>query len=204
MRSKMNRMMAQAVALHTASSGRSKPAAQTVEDKTTPLQVPPDIREWMAVMLSPKANDGTMARIDAAGFDVWRPRTVVRISSASLSKAAFVNRPLWPRYAFVARRPGCTMSLSDVWSIGKPLTVGSLSGRIVSSIAAREAAGEFDCRTLPQIGPVFSTGAAVETLDGLLHGIVHKSDEARTIVLFRMLDADRAVVVETAKLRESA
>lgn len=200
--SKLNRLM------HRGRSGRSRdPRLRTtpkvVEDKTTPFAAPPDLFRWDVVMLSPAANDGTLARIDAAGFDVWRPRTVVLITAARVGASVYVNRPLWPRYAFVARRDA-TMNLSDVWSIGKPLIVGSVSGAVVDAIATREGMGEFDCRSLPKAGEAFDRGANVETMDGLMRGIVLKSDEQRTVVLFRILDAEREVQVETRRLKRTA
>lgn len=180
---------------------RPKPKHRVIEDRTSPLVLPPARDRWDVVMLSPAANEGTLDRIGDAGFDVWRPRAVVLLSAATLGKAVFVNRPLWPRYAFVGRRDA-TGSLADVWSIGKPLTVGSVSGALVAAIAAREEAGEFDCRTLPQVGPSFAEKAAVETLDGLMAGIVLKSDEMRTVVLFRLMEREHVVTMETRKLRE--
>lgn len=182
---------------------RPKATPRVIEDKTTPVVLPPARDRWDVVMLSPAANDGTISRIDAAGFDVWRPRAAVLVSSAVMGRSAFVNRPLWPRYAFVGRRDAVG-SLSDVWSIGKPLTVGSVSGTLVDAIAAREERGEFDCRTAPECGPSFADGAEVETLDGLMAGIVLKSDEQRTEVLFRLMGAERPVVVETCKLKVRA
>ncbi|MFG1389076.1 hypothetical protein [Xanthobacter versatilis] len=181
----------------------AKTMPRVIEDRTTPTVFPPARDRWDVVMLSPAANDGTLARIDAAGFDVWRPRAAIQVSSAMVGKVAFVNRPLWPRYAFVGRRDAVG-SLSDVWSIGKPLTVGSVSGALVDAIAAREMRGEFDCRTVPEAGQSFADGAEVETLDGLMAGIVLKSDEQRTVVLFRLMDSDRPVVVETCKLKVRA
>lgn len=182
---------------------RPKAMPHTVEDKTTPIVFPPVRDRWDVVMLSPAANDGTLSRINAAGFDVWRPRTVVQVSSARVGAAAWVNRPLWPRYAFVGRRDA-TGSLSDVWSIGKPLLVGFVTGQTVAAIASREERGEFDCRTLPPAGFHFSVGAEVEALDGLMSGIVQKSDEQRTVVLFRLMEREHRVTVETCKLKVRA
>lgn len=181
----------------------AKSMPRVIEDRTIPFVAPASRDRWDVVMLSPAANDGTLARIDAAGFDVWRPRAVVLISSATLGRAAWVNRPLWPRYAFLGRNTGCP-SPTDVPFIGRVLVVGNVSGALVDAIAAREERGEFDCRTVPEAGPSFSDGTEVETLDGLMAGIVLKSDEQRTVVLFRLLDAERPVVVETCKLRERA
>ncbi|MFG1333999.1 hypothetical protein V5F41_22445 [Xanthobacter autotrophicus] len=181
----------------------AKPMPRVIEDRTTPILAPASRDRWDVVMLSPAANDGTLARIDAAGFDVWRPRAAVLVSSAMVGRAAFVNRPLWPRYAFLGRNHGCP-SPADVPFIGRVLVVGNVSGLLVDAIAAREERGEFDCRTVPEAGPSFSDGAEVETLDGLMSGIVLKSDDQRTVVLFRLLDAERPVVVETCKLRERA
>lgn len=197
--SKLHRLMTRHA--QTVREPRPRSKHRVIEDRTSPLVLPPIRDRWDVVMLSPAANDGTLSRIDAAGFDVWRPRTVVLLSAATLGKAVFVNRPLWPRYAFVGRRDA-TGSLCDVWSIGRPLVVGSVSGAMAHAIAAREEAGEFDCRTLPPVGPSFADGAAVETLDGLMSGIVQKSDEMRTVVLFRLMERDHVVTVETSKLRE--
>lgn len=197
--SKLHRLMHCAIP-HPRERRPTPARPRATEDRTSPFVAPAIRDRWDVVMLSPAANDGTLARIDAAGFDVWRPRTVVLMSSATLGKAAYVNRPLWPRYAFVGRRDA-TGSLSDVWSIGKPLTIGSVSAALVEAIAMREMRGEFDCRTSPEAGPSFEAGAGVETLDGLMAGIVVKSDEQRTHVLFRLLDAERVVQVETGKLR---
>lgn len=181
---------------------RPKAVAHTVEDKTTPIAFPPVIDRWDVVMLSPSANDGTLDRIKAAGFHVWRPRAVILVSSASVGRAAWVNRPLWPRYAFVAR-DDATGSLRDVWSIGRPLLVGSLSGGVVEALVQQEARGEFDARTKPQ-GVGFPVQVVVETLDGLMSGIVQKSDEMRTVVLFRLMEREHLVTVETSKLRVRA
>jgi hypothetical protein len=85
---------------------RPRSVPTVVADKTTPVVLPPVRDRWDVVMLSPAANEGTLASIDAAGFDVWRPRAVVLVSSATQGKAVYVNRPLWPRYARVRREPG--------------------------------------------------------------------------------------------------
>lgn len=180
---------------------RSVPAV--VADKTTPVVLPPVRDRWDVVMLSPAANEGTLSRINAAGFDVWRPRAAVLVSSATLGRAAWVNRPLWPRYAFVGRRDA-TGSLCDVWSIGKPLTVGTLSGLVVEGLAQQEARGDFDPRTRPAPSTAMPVGAEVEALDGLMSGIVQKSDDQRTVVLFRLMERDHVVTVETARLRVKA
>ena len=180
---------------------RPKASPRVIEDKTTSPEMPAALDEWQVVMLAPSANDGTLHRIADAGFHVWRPRMVRLISASSLGKSVYVNRPLWPRYAFIARRAGCTMALADVWSVGKPLMVGKLPGSVVDGIYRREAAGEFDCRTLPPAGFSFDPEASVETLDGLMRGIVLKSDEERTVVLFRLLDKEHEVRIETRKLR---
>lgn len=182
---------------------RPKAAVHTAVDRTTPVVLPPVRERWDVVMLSPAANEGTLARINAAGFDVWRPRAVVLVSSATLGKAAWVNRPLWPRYAFVGRRDA-TGSLCDVWSIGKPLTVGTLSGAVVEALAQQEARGDFDPRTRPAPSIALPVGAEVEALDGLMSGIVQKSDDQRTVVLFRLMERDHVVVVDTARLRVRA
>jgi hypothetical protein len=202
MRSRLNRLMARSLPPAPVRTSARRPVV--IEDKTTPHVAPPCRESWDVVMLSPHANDGTLARIDAAGFDVWRPRMVVMLSSASVGKHVKVNRPLWPRYAFVARRPECRVTLSSVWDIGKPLCIGSVHGSTVEAISIREAAGEFDGTMLPPEAPAFDPGAQVETLDGLMQGIVLKSDEARTVVLFRLMDAEREVQVETGRLRLSA
>lgn len=57
---------------------RPKAAVHTAVDRTTPVVLPPVRERWDVVMLSPAANEGTLARINAAGFDVWRPRAVLR------------------------------------------------------------------------------------------------------------------------------
>lgn len=180
---------------------RPKATPHVVEDKTTPIVFPPVRDRWDVVMLSPSANQGTLDRIKDAGFDVWRPRTVVQVSSASVGRAAWVNRPLWPRYAFVARA-SATGSLRDVWSIGKPLTVGTLSGDVVEALVWQEARGDFDERGKP--GFRFPVGTEVEALDGLMSGIVRKSDELRTVVLFRLMEREHEVTIETCKLKARA
>lgn len=183
---------------------RPKAAVHTAVDRTTPVVLPPVRERWDVVMLSPAANEGTLARIDAAGFDVWRPRAVVLVSSATQGKAAWMNRPLWPRYAFVGRRDA-TGSLRDVWSVGKPLTVGTLSGAVVEALAQQEERGDFDPRNRPPPpAEGFPVGAYVEALDGLMFGIVQKSDDQRTVVLFRLMERDHEVTVETARLRVKA
>lgn len=184
---------------------RPRPAAPVVAaDKTTPITMPPIRDRWDVVMLSPTANDGTLERINAAGFDVWRPRAAVLVSSATLGRAAWVNRPLWPRYAFVGRRDA-TGSLSDVRSIGKPLMVGSVSGALVEALVQQELRGDFDPRNLPPApAEGFPEGVHVEALDGLMSGIVLKSDEERTVVLFRLMEREHRVTVETCKLKVRA
>lgn len=199
MRSRLNRLMARPLPPAPARPGARKPIV--IEDKTTPHVAPPEREAWDVVMLSPHANDGTLARIVAAGFDVWRPRMVVVLSAASIGRHVKVNRPLWPRYVFVARRSECRVAISDVWNVGSLLVLGNVKGRTVEAISCREAIGEFDGTKPPPTGPVFDRDARVETLDGLMQGIVRKSDEARTVVLFRLMDADREVVMDTRRLR---
>jgi hypothetical protein len=100
-------------------------------------------------------------------------------------------------------RDTATTSLSDVWSIGKPLLVGSLSGLVVEALVQQEARGDFDPRNhLPPPAEGFPVGAYVEALDGLMSGIVQKSDEQRTVVLFRLMEREHRVTVETCKLRK--
>ena len=99
MRSRLNRLMSRPLPPAPVRPGARKPIV--IEDLTTPHVAPPCREAWDVVMLSPHANDGTLARIDAAGFDVWRPRAAVLVSSSTLGMAAWVNRPLWPRYAFL-------------------------------------------------------------------------------------------------------
>lgn len=178
---------------------RPKAAVHTAVDKTTPVTLPPVRDRWDVVMLSPAANEGTLARINAAGFDVWRPRAVVLVSSATLGKAAWVNRPLWPRYAFLGRNPGCP-STADVPYIGPVKFIGDLSGRAVDAIAAREQRGEFDCRTLPPEPPSFAPGTPVKTIDDLLDGIVLRSEGERVIILMQIMGAEREVCVQVGKL----
>lgn len=178
---------------------RPKAAVHTAVDRTTPVTLPPVRDRWDVVMLSPAANEGTLARINAAGFDVWRPRAVVLVSSATLGKAAWVNRPLWPRYAFLGRNPGCP-STADVPYIGPVKFIGHLSGRAVDAIAAREQRGEFDCRTLPPEPPSFAPGTPVKTIDDLLDGIVLRSEGERVIILMQIMGAEREVCVQVGKL----
>jgi len=197
--SKLHRLMTRHA--QTVREPRPKPKHRVIEDKTTPFAAPPVRDRWDVVMLSPAANDGTLSRINAAGFDVWRPRTVVLLSAASLGKAVFVNRPLWPRYAFLGRNDGCA-SASDVPYVGPVRGIGVMSGRMVSAIAEREERGEFDCRTLPPAPPTFNVGDHVQTLDGLLDGIILRSEGERVFLLRQFLGSTREIEAHVENLKE--
>jgi len=182
---------------------RQKNAPRVIEDKTIAFASPAAHERWDVVMLSPQANEGTLARIVDAGYDVWRPRVVVLQTSASLGKAVYVNRPLWPRYAFLGRNLGCP-STADVPYIGPVKFIGELSGRAVAAVAAREERGEFDCRTLPPAPPSFAPGAAVKTIDDLLDGIVMRSEGERVVILMQIMGSEREVCAQASRLVEKA
>lgn len=209
MRSKLARLMSRNMP-RPRDAKPAKPGPRVIEDKTTELPAPPHVSEWIVVMIAPRCEDTAMVRLREAGFIAWMPRLVNMLSSARLRKSVFVNRPLWPRYVLVHRPEGCTTSLADVWSIGSPIIVGVLSGYIVDKIYARESSGEFDCRNIPKgpsfipKGPSFADGAEVETLDGLLRGIVQNSDEERVVVLFKLLNSEHNIQMDAAKLRAIA
>ena len=198
---KLNRLMASKNNPRPRERRPLKAMPRVIEDKTKPFERPAERVAWDVVMLSPQANDGTMERIKAAGFDIWRPRTVILLTAASVGKAVFVNRPLWPRYAFLGRNAGCA-SPSDVPYVGTVRVVGYLPGSMVTSIADREERGEFDCRTLPPEPPTFKTGSRVQTLDGLMEGIVLRSEGERVVLLRQFLGADREIEVCAGKLKE--
>jgi hypothetical protein len=182
---------------------RPKAAVHTAVDKTTPVVMPPVRERWDVVMLSPAANEGTLSRINAAGFDVWRPRAVVLVSSATLGKAAWMNRPLWPRYAFVGRRDGCP-SLADVPFIGPVQTIGQIDGQVVCDVAAREWRGEYDLRRRQVQPKVFEPGTRVQTLDDLMEGIVLRSEGERVTLLCQFLGSVREAEAYAGHLREMA
>lgn len=198
---KLNRLMASKNNPRPREPRMLSRAPRVIEDRTVAFSAPSDREAWDVVMLSPQAGEGTLGRIRDAGFDVWRPRTVVLITSAAVGKAAFVNRPLWPRYAFLGRNAGCA-SPSDVPYVGPVRSVGILPGRMVLSIAGREERGEFDCRTLPPEPPSFKPGDRVQTLDGLMEGIVLRSEGERVFLLRQFLGADREIEVCAGKLKE--
>ena len=182
---------------------RQKNAPRVIEDQTVAFAAPPVRDRWDVVMLAPQANDGTFNRIRDAGYDVWRPRVVILQTSASMGKAMYVNRPLWPRYAFLGRNPGCP-STADVPYIGPVKFIGDLSGRAVTAVAAREESGEFDCRTLPPAPPFFAPGTLVKTIDDLLDGIVLRSEGERVLILMQIMGAEREVWAQAGKLAEKA
>lgn len=197
--SKLHRLMTRHA--QTAREPRPKPQHREIEDKTVPFVAPPIRHQWDVVMLSPQANDGTLGRIQDAGFDVWRPRMVIKVSSARIGAAAWVNRPLWPRYAFLGRNDGCA-SASDVPYVGPVRGIGVMSGRMVAAIADREERGEFDCRTLPPAPPTFNVGDHVQTLDGLLDGIVLRSEGERVFLLRQFLGSTREIEAHVENLKE--
>lgn len=182
---------------------RPKATPHVVEDKTTPIVFPPVRDRWDVVMLSPAANEGTLSRIRDAGFDVWRPRTVVQVSSATLGRGAWVNRPLWPRYAFLGRNEGCP-SPADVPFIGRVQVIGSMDGQMVCDIAFREWRGEFDLRNRQAAPKTLKPGTRVQTLDGLMEGIVMRSEGERVFLLHQFLGSERVIEASVAHLREMA
>lgn len=200
MRSKLHRLMSRTDPRHREPRpARSVP--REVADRTTPFVAPPRLDEWQVVQVGPRCEALAVARLIGAGFVAYRPQMVRVVSAASVGRAAYVSRPLWPRYVILHRPAGITMSIRDIRDIGNPIAVGNLSGAAVEAISGREAGGEFDCRKSPPEGFSFDFGACVEWMDGLMSGIVLKSDEDRTVVLFRILEADREAHIETSKLR---
>src|SRR6516162_5586002 len=159
---------------------------------------------WYAVYTQPHGETKALEHLLRQGYSAYLPRYRTRISHARRHQT--VLRPLFPRYLFAGidrasmrwRPILSTFGVADVVRAGdEPAAVPS---KIIATIRAREAAGDFD-RLNPQqslrLGDLVRvTAGAFEDMVGML---VELRDQGRIVVLLELLG--RAV---RAQLRAEA
>lgn len=178
-----------------------------VIDKTRPLQPAPEATQWLVLIVAPRREADAVQALRDAGHRAWHPQLTTWITSARLRIKSKVNRPLFPRYIFVAKMEGAAKSIEDCDHCGKiigPVIKPRKECRpLLEVLSSKQAAGEFD-GTIAKPIPMFDEGEwAVFADEGPFHGlkgIVQKTEGERVMILMNILGADNRIEANVYQL----
>jgi transcription antitermination factor NusG len=175
-----------------------------IVDKTRPLDPAPGFSHWRVVTVAPRMEDKAAQSIREAGWVVWYPQLTCWISSARTRTKAKVNRPLFPRYVFVAGAGNQSLGSCDHVGYLLPAPASDISSRalhrLIQNLSDRQQAGEFDATIEP---PAFEQGEAVTLTEGPFRdftAIIAKDEGERCRILVEFMGKVHKLRVATSDL----
>jgi transcriptional antiterminator RfaH len=203
MRSKLNRMMASSIKHRVAPYPTKQIRQLKFLDRTSILYPAPPAQDWLLVMVAPRREAEAITSLREAGYIAWHPQMIVEINNARHRIRTRLNRPLFPRYVFVAPQDTASKGIKQCDHV--TYIVGAVgSPRLLQALSERQTGGEFNI--LRPSSP-WKLGDTVEIEEGPftgLAGIVQKTDAERTIILLQMFGSAHSVRVGTVDLRKCA
>ncbi|MCA0318213.1 MAG: hypothetical protein LCH88_09105 [Proteobacteria bacterium] len=177
-----------------------------VLDATKPLRAAPEAREWLVAMVEPRAEEKAATALREAGYLAWYPQMTCWISSARLRTRTKVNRPLFPRYVFVALQAHARKAIKDCDHVAGIVGSGRVFARpsLLATLSRRQRLGEFDMGLGETL---FARGDVVTVAEGVasgLHGVVLKAEADRVKVLMDLLGSKRPIDMPASALRKVA
>lgn len=198
----------------------SKPSARThhvpgTYKRPKPDPTQPESKVWYAVICNPNCEGRAQAGLDERVFRTYLPKRSVLVKAGGVKKEkAVIERPLFPRYLFVASQTPAMpfyklRGVDGIESIvridGQALAVPH---KVIKAIMEREDAGEFDnsgeARTLADVG--LTAGEEMRIKEGMFEGIKARiramMPNAQAEVLIHMFGRENVVNVDLAHLEK--
>lgn len=198
----------------------SKPSAKTHHvpgsyKRPRPDPTQPPSKVWYAVICNPGCEGRAMAGLDPRVFRAYAPKRAVLTRAGGVKKEkAVIERPLFPRYIFVASQ-GPAMPFYKLRGINGIESLVRVDGqalsiphRVIKAIMERDDAGEFDQsgvpRTLADVGLTF--GEEMRVKEGIFEGIKARiralMPNAHAEVLIHMFGRENVVSIDLTHLEK--
>ncbi len=156
--------------------------------KESPLVAPPrssEPQQWRIVMTAPRREREAIIELTRAGYVGWFPQETVWVSRPNKRERAKINRPLFPRYVFVALRSNAIRAIRDCKHITGLLPYRP-SEALIDNLYDRQEGREFDAAKAEADKRKALVGQTVRIVNGpfaTFDGLVTMAEHERIEVL---------------------